>query len=188
MKFAIILAAAVLAHAQEPATKSPPTSMAENSQPAVDARLHADVVKLIELTGVRAAIQSSFAQNIGESKARVMQACGGCATEFAEEWAKRMLARAKVDDYVDVYVRVYEKYFNDDEIRQLIVSQNEARNSQPQTISDALKQKITAQFPSLQSEIMGGTTQVGAKLGGEIGAEIQQEHPEYFKQPANLPK
>jgi hypothetical protein len=35
---------------------------------------------------------------------------------------------------------------------------------------------------------MGGTTQVGAKLGGEIGAEIQQEHPEYFKQPANLPK
>jgi len=99
-----------------------------------------------------------------------------------------MLARAKVDDYVDVYVRVYEKYFNDDEIRQLIVSQNEARNSQPQTISDALKQKITAQFPSLQSEIMGGTTQVGAKLGGEIGAEIQQEHPEYFKQPANLPK
>jgi hypothetical protein len=188
MKFVILLAAVVLVNAQEPAPKSPSTPTAESSQPAVDARLHQDVLKLIELTGVRAALQNGTAQGIGEGKVRVMQACNGCAPEFGDEWAKRMLARTKIDDYVDVYVRVYEKYFNDDEIRQLIVSQNEARNSQPQTISDALKQKLTAQFPSVQSEIIGGTAQVGSKLGGEIGAEIQKEHPEYFKQPASPPK
>jgi hypothetical protein len=34
---------------------------------------------------------------------------------------------------------------------------------------------------TIQSEIIGGTTQLGAKLGGDIGKEIEKEHPEYFK-------
>jgi hypothetical protein len=29
-------------------------------------------------------------------------------------------------------------------------------------------------------EIVGGSTEIGARLGGEIGAEIEKEHPEYF--------
>jgi hypothetical protein len=36
-------------------------------------------------------------------------------------------------------------------------------------------------MPSIQSEIMGGTTQLGAKLGAEIAMEIGKEHPEYVK-------
>jgi len=34
---------------------------------------------------------------------------------------------------------------------------------------------------TIQSEIIGGTTQLGAKLGGDIAKEIEKEHPEYFK-------
>ena len=186
MKFAVLLATAVLAGAQVPASSGQSTLPAGTSPPVIDARLHADAVKLIELGGIRTAIQSRIAQTIGESKSRMMQACKGCAPEFADEWAKRMAARIKVDDYVDVYVHVYEKYFNDDEIRQLIAVQNSARSAQPQTVPEALKQKLADLFPSMQSEIMGGTTQLGAKLGAEIGGEIQKEHPEYFKQ-ASIP-
>ena len=82
--------------------------------------------------------------------------------------------------FSDVHARVYEKYFTDDEIVQLIVLQNQIRNSQPRTISDKLKHKLDSQLISIQSEIMAENTQVGAKLGGEIGKEIGEEHPEYF--------
>jgi hypothetical protein len=64
----------------------------------------------------------------------------------------------------------------------LILLRNQIKNSRPPTISDELKQKLAAQLTSIQSEILGGTTQLGAKLGGDIGNEIGKEHPEYFKE------
>jgi len=171
----------VLASAQDSADKRSQASVAAGSIPQAGARLHSDVIKLVELSGTRAAMQNSLKQLVNDGKTRMMQACPGCSPAFGDEWAKRMLARANLDDFIDVYVRVYEKYFNDDEVKELIALQNQIRSSQPPTISSELKQKLAAQMTSIQSEIMGGTTQVGAKLGGDIGAEIEKEHPEYFK-------
>ena len=73
------------------------------------------------------------------------------------------------------------KSINDAEVEQLIAAQNQIRNSQRPTLPDELKQKLAAQMVTIQSEIIGGTTQLGAKLGGDIGKEIEKEHPEYFK-------
>jgi hypothetical protein len=39
----------------------------------------------------------------------------------------------------------------------------------------------------IQSEIIGGTTQLGAKLGGQIGEEIGREHPEWAPSPSAKP-
>jgi len=180
MKVATLLAIAVLASAQGRAD-SPQTTVAEDSPQVVDPKLHADVTKLVELTGIRAAMQNNLKQLVDQGKARMRQLCTGCDPAYSDEWAKRMLARLNIDDFIAVYVRVYEKYFNDDEVEQLIAAQNQIRKSQRPTLSDELKQKMAAQMVTIQSEIIGGTTQLGAKLGGEIGKEIELEHPEYFK-------
>jgi hypothetical protein len=180
MKFATLLAIAVLASAQGRAY-SPQTRAAEGVPDAVDAKLHSDVIKLVELSGIRAAMQNNLKQIVDRGKARMLQLCTGCDPAYSDEWAKRMLTRLNIDDFIDVYVRVYEKYFSDDEIEELIAAQNQIRKSQRPNLSDELKQKLAAQMVTIQSEIIGGTTQLGAKLGGEIGKEIEIEHPEYFK-------
>jgi hypothetical protein len=181
MRFAILLAVAIFASAQESADKRAQTAAAESSAPEVDARLHSDVIKLVELDGTRAAIQNNLRQLINQGKNSMLQLCPACDPAYGDEWARRMLARAKVDDFLDVYVQVYEKHFSDDEVQQLIAVQNQIRSSQQPTFPNALKQKLAAQMVSIRSEIVGGTTQVGAKLGGEIGKEIELEHPEYFR-------
>jgi hypothetical protein len=170
MQAAILLAVAALANAQP-----------RGGFQAANATLHADVVKLVELSGIRVAIQNSLAPLIGEGKTNMLKLCTGCDPRFGDEWAKRMLARTNIQDFIDVYVRVYEKHFNDDEVRQLIASGHRIGGSSPPTLSNELKQKLDAEMVTIRSEIVGGTTQVGAQLGGEIGKEIQKEHPEYFR-------
>src|SRR5580700_6195506 len=111
MTFATLLAIAVLASAQGRAY-SPQTRAAEGVPDAVDAKLHSDVIKLVELSGIRAAMQNNLKQIVDRGKARMLQLCTGCDPAYSDEWAKRMLTRLNIDDFIDVYVRVYEKYFS----------------------------------------------------------------------------
>jgi hypothetical protein len=99
MKPALVLALAIgtLAYPQQPG----------KAAPAVDPKLHADVIKPVELTGVRALMQNGIKQVISDGKARMTQSCTGCDPAFAEEWAKRMVSRINLDDFIDVYIRIY---------------------------------------------------------------------------------
>ena len=157
---------------------------AQDAKPAIDKpdrKLHADAVKLVELSGARKHLEDGFASMTEEGKKHIMQRCPQCSPEFSEEWSKRMLARLKADDFLEVFVQAYEKSFTDDEILQLIELQEKSNNSQPSAPSPHLKEKIDAVMPTVMSEIMGGCTRIGAQLGAEIGAEIEKEHPEYIK-------
>jgi len=174
----LLVVCALCVVAQVPSEKSG----AASDQTKVDPKLHADVVRLVELDGARERMRSGLKPLIENGKNVMMRTCN-CDPAFGDEWAKRMLARTNLDDYVNVIVRAYEKYLSDDEILQLLTL-IEKKNTQPASPSPHLKEKLAAIMPSLQSEIMGGSTQVGSKLGAEIGQEIGEEHPEYFKQPA----
>jgi hypothetical protein len=99
--------------------------------------------------------------------------------EFIEEWRKRMKERMKLDDFVAIVVQVYLRYFTADELDQLsdlVISRKEGKSAE---LSDAPKEKFQKDAVAIQSEIIGGTTQLGARLGGEVGEEIQKEHPEW---------
>jgi hypothetical protein len=60
--------------------------------------------------------------------------------------------------------------------------------SRPTRVSPELQQKLTSVMPSIQSEILAGCVQIGAKLGAEVGQEIEKEHPDYMKPIANQSK
>jgi hypothetical protein len=53
--------------------------------------------------------------------------------------------------------------------------------------AEALKEKMTTQFSTIQSEIMGATMHSGPNLGADVGLEIQKEHPEYFENASAKP-
>lgn len=179
-----LLAASAVSVAQQiPATSAPAATPAQTSA-AIDPKLHADVVQLVELTGARQRMLAGLDKQIDEGKNSILKNGPNADPRFAEEWAKRMKARTNIDDYVAVFVSVYEKHFNDDEILELIQIQRDSNDGKTPTVSPKLREKASAIAVTLQSEIMGGCTQVGAKLGGEIGMEISKEHPDWDKAPA----
>jgi len=92
-----------------------------------------------------------------------------------------MKADEHINDYVHVIVVTYEKHFTSDEIAELISVQQDINNKKPPVLSDHLKSKLAADGVTIQSEILGGCTQVGAKLGGDMAQAIGKEHPEWVK-------
>ncbi len=83
-----------------------------------------------------------------------------------------------------IVIRGYEKYLNDDDITQLIALMTDQKDGAAKQPLPELQKKLTSVSPSLQSEILGGGTQLGSKLGAETELEIRKDHPEYFKAPA----
>jgi hypothetical protein len=175
-----VLIVALTAAAQSPADK-PSEQQGSSTSNKVDPALHADAVKLVEATGARDLVKGNLKQTVEEGKKKIAEKCPTCDPAFAEEWGKRMLERLKVDDFLDVYASVYEKYFTDNELKQLIALQPTSENPQRREPSADLKAKLTSVMPSVMGDSVGGCAKIGAKLGGEIGAEIEKEHPEYFK-------
>jgi Txe/YoeB family toxin of Txe-Axe toxin-antitoxin module len=149
---------------------------------AAAAKLRTDVLKILEMDGTRQSLRERLTAMIPAGKAKMKESCEKCAPEFSEEWARRMEARFNLDDVLEIYVRAYVKYLNKEDVQRMFTLL-EAVKKDPQNVvvPPELKTKLASVLPSLQSEILGGTTQYGAKLGAEIGMEIEKEHPEYTK-------
>jgi hypothetical protein len=158
-------------------------SVATLSQPApavtVDSKLHENAVKLVELIGSRKRILDGLDKSLADGREKLMQAEHGITPQFADEWVKRMRARTNVDDYVNVIVSVYEKHFDNREMEELVQAQKDANDSKPPTFSPELKERLSKENSAIISEVIGGCGQVGAKLGADIAAEIQKEHPDW---------
>jgi hypothetical protein len=177
----LVLALALSANAQSPVDKSSKSETTVVKK--VDPKLHADAVRLVEVSGAKQHLQDNLEKMVDEAQKAIMDKCQGCAPEFGKEWKRRFLERTNINDYLDVYVRAYEKYFTDAEINELIALQKET--SKTAVPSPALKEKLTAVMPELMADAIGDSGKIGAKLGAQIGAEIEREHPEYMKPPAN---
>lgn len=188
MKWILLLLALTLSvSAQSPADKSSGPSESTVAE-KVDPKLHADAVRLVEVSGAMRRLQDNFKQMVDDGSKQMMEKCQRCTPEFRDEWKKRFLERSNLQDYLDVYVRVYEKYFTDAETNELIALQKDKGTSKAASPSPALKEKLTAVMPDVMGDSIGGCAKIGAKLGGEIGSEIEREHPEYLKPPANEDK
>jgi hypothetical protein len=175
MKLALLALATLLcAAAQDPAEKP------------VDPKLHADAAKLVELSGARQRMQSGIDQLLKDGTAQFMRMCKDCDPAAGDEWARRMKLKLKVDDFMAIMVRAYEKHLTDDEITPLIAVMSDRKDAPAKQPPAELQQKLASVMPSVQSEILGGGTQLGAKLGADTELEIRKEHPEYFK-PAAKP-
>jgi hypothetical protein len=165
-----------------PRASTPPAPSPANAAP-VDKELHENVVKLIELMGVRQRILDTRERTVQAGKRQILHQFPSYNPAFADEWAKRMAARMNADDYVDVMVAVYEKHYNNDDVLELIQAQRDSAPPRIPNISQPLKDKVAANATAMQSEMMTGFAQVGERLGGAIGAEVGKEHPEWVTPP-----
>jgi hypothetical protein len=153
----------------------------QQSAPAVDPALHASVLKLIDLLGMRKGLIANEKTAMPSARETLKKGPPAVTAELADEWEKRMLADTSIDAYINVAIAVYEKYFNQGEIEELIKIQQDRLDQKTPALSDALKAKLTKDGVAIQSEIIGGCTQVGARLGGEFEQELIKEHPEWVQ-------
>ncbi|PYT42038.1 MAG: hypothetical protein DMG45_11070 [Acidobacteria bacterium] len=109
-----VLVLALSASAQSPVDK--PSESETTLAKKVDPKLHADAVRLVEVSGAKQHLQDNLEKMVNEAQKAMMDKCQGCAPEFGKEWKRRFLERTNINDYLDVYVRAYEKYFTNAEI------------------------------------------------------------------------
>jgi hypothetical protein len=160
----LLLTLTLCANAQSQAAKSSKPGEITSAKEA-DPKLHADAIRLVDVSGAKQRLQDNFKQMVDDGAKQMMEKCSRCAPEYGNEWKRRFIERSNLQDYLDVYVRVYEKYFTDAEINELIALQKDKGTSKAASPSPALKEKLTSVMPSVLGEAIGGSTQIGAKLG-----------------------
>jgi hypothetical protein len=162
---------------------APPSVAVADTVRPVSKELHDNVVTLVELLGIRQHLLDSRTTMAAEGKQEILRRFPNYDPAFADEWAKQMAARMPVDDYVKIVVAAYEKNYSNQDVLELIQMQRDLKVGKTASPSPRLREKIGTAGMEAQSEIMGGFTQLGSKLGGEIGIEIAKEHPEWLSDP-----
>jgi len=137
-------------------------------------------IKLIDVSGARDRLMTSFPAIVEQGKAAMRNQCPKCDPAFISEWGKRMMVRLKIDDFVHVAAEAYEKHFTSDELTQLTTFVTSQKAGTPSPLAPALQKKYSDLLPTIMGEIVGGCTELGGKLGRDVGTEIEREHPEYF--------
>jgi hypothetical protein len=174
----LALSLASIAHSQQPEAPSAAISTGQAID-TVDPKAHEAALRLVQALDLKqkmaAGVDTMLEQGVQGMKTQFPD----IRPEFTEEWRTRMKARMKPEDFVAIVVQVYEKHFTVDELDQLINVINGKNEGKATEMPDALKEKFQKNAIAIQSEIVGGTTQFGARLGGEVGEEIGKEHPEW---------
>ncbi len=175
--------------AQQPESSSPSSTagaapVAGSAATPVDSKTHDAAVRLVTTMGIKEKMTAGMDTMLDQGIAAMKTQIPDIRPEFVQEWRRRMKARMNSDDFVAVIVHVYEKYFTADELDHLTAAAAESKQGKTPVLEDALKEKFQKNAIAMQSEIIGGSTQIGAKLGGEIGEEIGKEHPEWAPKPA----
>lgn len=155
-------------------------SQAELSGSA-DPRAREEAAKFAELTGVRQKLEQKFPSTMQTALAEMRRRYPNLDPRMVAEWEKRMRVQFNPDDYIAVFINVYARHFTADELEEMIQAVRAQRNSKPVTLSPELGEKIRANAVQIQSEIIGGFTEVGASKGGRIGGQIGREHPDWVR-------
>ena len=65
------------------------------------------------------------------------------------------------------------------ELTELLAVVSSQKTEKPAPPTPALQKKLSDLMPAIMGEIIGGSAEIGAKVGAESGTEIEKEHPEY---------
>lgn len=182
-----LIALAVPMMAQPPAAT--PSNAAQAAGQHGDAKLHASAMKFLEAANARERLQQVMGKLLDDGKQDLLKRNQGLDPRFADEWEKRMRTRVSVDDFVSATADVYEKYFTSEELNELTQNQLAMKRGEIHTLPEALSKKLKVDSALIQHDINLQTTVIGARLGKEVGEEIEKQHPEWGKNtgPGNAP-
>jgi|GEM_PF-1699777 hypothetical protein len=169
----LVLSCAGTAYSQ---TTSVPTA---ETAPAIDPAAHDAALRLLKALELKEKMAAGVDTMVDQGVAAMKAQFPDIRPEFTEEWRKRMKSRINPEDFVAIVAQVYEKHFSADELGQLADTVTTRKEGKTAELPASLKEKFQKDAVAIQSEIVGGTTQLGARIGGEVGQEIGKEHPDW---------
>src|SRR3954452_19350553 len=182
----IALALSAAVQASTPTRPAAPVARAAADQGAQD-NLHASAMKFLEAADARPRLELNLDKLLEEGKRSMLRPESGISQQFANEWVKRMKLRISLDEFVTAAAQAYEKYFTGPELDQLAQTQLAMKSGKTHTVSPELAQKVRSSSAIIQRDINAATSLIGARLGKEVGSQIQMEHPEWVKLAAPPP-
>lgn len=153
--------------------------------PAIDVKAHDATVHLVQVLGLKEKMIEGMDADLDKGVEAMKAQVSSLSPEFTQEWRRRMKARLKPEDFVAVVVQVYERHFTTEELEELSNVAIGRKEGKAVALPQAFKEKFQKDAVEIQSEIIGGTSQIGAKLGMEIGQEIAREHPDWTSSSAS---
>lgn len=139
----------------------------------------ADIRQLLELTHA-GALATQTMQTM-EANIRPLMTNAFPAGDYREKliglFFEKFHSKLDAQQMVDLAVPVYDKYYSDDEIKQLI-----------QLYGTPLGQKMLATMPKLLADLQAAGEKHGEEVGRQCMMEVLNEHPEMAKALENAQK
>jgi hypothetical protein len=176
----LIVFAAPLMAQQPSAAANHPVSPSTAGQDG-NSKLHASAMKFLEASDTRQRLEQSLDKLLTDGRQDLLKRNQGLDPRFADEWLKRMRLRVSLDEFVNATAQVYEEYFTSDELDELTHAQLAMKRGGINTLTASLGQKLKSAQPHIQREINVQTSLIGARVGKEVGQEIEKDHPEWGK-------
>jgi hypothetical protein len=148
----------------------------------VTPELHENVLKLVDVFGMKAYLQTALQQVLEDGKAAALAK----SPKLADEWERRMHQRITLDDYLAIAARAFEANFSMDEVKELITVLQNRKLGQPAVPSAQLGAKLNEVMPTLTRQVEAIATGTGAKAAKDVSDEIEKEYqtPGTATQPA----
>jgi uncharacterized protein len=176
---AIVLTLGVLCSAQDSssANTDQPQSVvaaAKASRVKIETKgaKEADIRKLLDLTHSGALATQTMDGMEGNMRTLMTNAfpAGEYRGKLIDLFFEKFHSKRDPQQLLDIAVPVYDKYYSDDEIKQLI-----------QLYQTPLGQKMLSAMPKLMAELQAAGEKWGEEMGRESMMEVLAEHPEMAK-------
>jgi uncharacterized protein len=164
--------ASLLWRTQQQDPKAAPVSGAPTSALGIDPTKEADIRKLLEVVGTRQLANQTMQSTLGTMKPLLMNALppGEYREKLVELFFAKFQSKYGDQQIVDLAVPVYDKYFSDEEIKELT-----------KFYATPLGKKTIVALPKVVADLQSAGAKSGQEAGRQSMEEVLAEHPDLAK-------
>jgi uncharacterized protein len=154
------------------AKTSSPAAGSSTGSPRIDAAKEADLRRLMELTGAKGVASDAIDGMMTSIRPLMMSSLppGAYREQLTDLFFEKFRSKADLDKMIELAVQAYDKYYSEQEVKELI-----------RFYETPLGHKMATVTPKLSSELREQGQQWGRNLGRESMADVLNEHPDLRK-------
>ena len=165
---------AIQGASQNPVQAAQQSSAGANAHTkAVDPAKEADIRSLLELLGVRDAIQEVTSKSLDQYRENLLATVSDSerGRNFVTAFTAGYSSKFNVDDVTDQLVLVYDKHFTEDEIKGLL-----------QFYGSPLGQRYAEEMPKVNSEAQAAGRALSLSIARDVLQDLRKQYPGFGAQ------
>ena len=158
----------VIQGASQNLAKSAKQDSATQASAPTDPAKEADIRSLMELLGVRDAVQDSTNKGIEQFRENLLATVPNNerGQQFVNAFLDSYQKKLNPDEATSQFVGIYDKHFTEEDIKGLL-----------QFYGSPLGQKYAVEMPKINAEIQAANRTAGTRIAKEVLQELRQQYP-----------